>query len=82
MRRFAVTGDPRGLPKPWANKLERILSALSEATGPDDVRLPGFRLHSLPAGADLWSVRVTADWRVTFRFENGEAVDVDLTDYH
>ena len=45
--------------------------------------LPGFRLHPLKGVAKAtWSVTVSANWRVTFRFENGHASDVDLTDYH
>ena len=44
---------------------------------------PGFRLHPLKADqAGKWSLRVSGNWRVVFRFENGEAVDVDLIDYH
>ena len=44
---------------------------------------PGFRLHPLKGDrAGQWSVRVSGNWRVVFRFEDGEAVDVDLIDYH
>ena len=44
---------------------------------------PGFRLHPLSGNSSgLWSVRVSGNWRVVFRFEEGEAVDVDLIDYH
>ena len=44
---------------------------------------PGFRLHPLSGNLrGLWSVRVSGNWRVVFRFEEGEAVDVDLIDYH
>jgi proteic killer suppression protein len=45
--------------------------------------LPGFRLH--PLTGDLhgfWSVRVSANWRIIFRLEDGDAHDVDLIDYH
>ena len=42
-----------------------------------------FRLHPLKGDrAGQWSVRVSGNWRVVFRFEGGEAVDVDLVDYH
>jgi proteic killer suppression protein len=45
--------------------------------------LPGFRLHPLRGGlAGFWAVTVRANWRVTFRFEGGNAYDVDLVDYH
>ncbi|MGH7848643.1 MAG: type II toxin-antitoxin system RelE/ParE family toxin [Candidatus Binatia bacterium] len=45
--------------------------------------LPGFKLHRLKGGLkDFWSVTVRANWRVIFRFEQGDARDVDLIDYH
>jgi proteic killer suppression protein len=45
--------------------------------------LPGFRLHPLRGDlAGFWAVSVSGNWRVTFRFEDGHAVDVDYTDYH
>ncbi|MDE0678971.1 MAG: type II toxin-antitoxin system RelE/ParE family toxin [Gammaproteobacteria bacterium] len=84
LRRFAATGDPRGLPAASIAKLARILHVLADAREPEDARLPGFRLHSLAGGrlAGMWSIRVTANWRIVFRFESGEAVDIDLVDYH
>ncbi len=48
-----------------------------------DMNLPGFRLHPLKGNlAGNWAVSVSGNWRVTFRFVDGDAVDVDLTDYH
>ena len=45
--------------------------------------LPGFRLHPLKGDRrGQWSVRVSGNWRIGFRFVDGEAVDVDLVDYH
>ena len=56
---------------------------LQEATHPVSTDAPGFRLHPLKGDrARQWSVRVSGNWRVVFRFEDGEAVDVDLIDYH
>lgn len=47
------------------------------------MNLPGFRLHALSGSLrGHYAVRVSANWRVTFRFEDGDAVDVDYTDYH
>lgn len=64
-------------------KLERILTALDEATGPHEMDLPGFRLHALKGrGKGFFSVWVSANWRVTFRFEGVDAVEVDYVDYH
>ena len=64
-------------------KLTDILAALDRSRGPKGMDLPGFRLHEL-RGRQKGShaVSVSGNWRVTFRFENGEAVDVDYVDYH
>ena len=60
-----------------------ILFRLQETKQPADAAAPGFRLHPLNGNrAGQWSVRVTGNWRVVFRFEDNEAVDVDLIDYH
>jgi proteic killer suppression protein len=65
------------------SKLERILSALDEATGPNEMELPGYRLHRLKGKRKgNFSVWVSGNWRVTFRFEGVDAVDVHYTDYH
>ena len=45
--------------------------------------LPGLQLHQLTGNRrGVWAVRVSGNWRLTFRFEDGEAVDVNLEDYH
>jgi len=64
-------------------KLERILTALDRATGPEGMDIHGFRLHPLQGTLKgHYAVSVSGNWRVTFRFENGHAVDVDYVDYH
>ena len=64
-------------------KLTDILAALDRSRGPDDMNLPGFRLHSLKGEMKgHHAVSVSGSWRVTFRFEDGSAVDVDYVDYH
>ena len=71
------------LPTGLVPRLRRILFRLQEAKRPRDADAPGFRLHPLKGErAGQWSVRVSGNWRVVFRFEDGEAVDVDLIDYH
>ena len=75
--------DPARLPADLVPRLRRILFRLQEASHPRSADAPGFRLHPLTGDrAGQWSVRVTGNLRVVFRFENGEAVDVDLIDYH
>jgi len=64
-------------------KLRRILARLDIARVPQDLDLPGYRLH--PLKGDLkgfWAVTVQANWRVVFRLEEGQVFDVDYTDYH
>ena len=64
-------------------KLRDILAALDLSRGPEGMNLPGYRLHKLKgSGKDQWAVSVSGNWRVTFRFEDGSAVDVDYVDYH
>jgi len=66
-----------------AAKVRRILFRLHAATVPEDRDQPGYALH--PLRGDLsgyWAVRVSGNWRVIFRFEDGHAFDVDLVDYH
>ncbi len=60
-----------------------ILARLNASAAPEDMGLPGFRLHPLKGEyAGFWAVTVRANWRVIFRFEEGHAVDVDYLDYH
>ena len=64
-------------------KLRRILAVLDRSRSPQDIDLPGFRLHSLAGQlSGHYAVSVSGNWRVTFRFEDGHAADVDYTDYH
>ncbi|MDE0718767.1 MAG: type II toxin-antitoxin system RelE/ParE family toxin [Rhodospirillaceae bacterium] len=64
-------------------KLRDILAALDLSRGPEDMNLPGFQLHELKGRLKgHWAVSVSGNWRVTFRFEDGAAVDVDYVDYH
>ncbi len=64
-------------------RINLILTALDDATRPDDMDYPGFRLHRLSGNrSEHWSVRVNRNWRITFQFYDGEPVDVNLEDYH
>ncbi len=66
-----------------APRLARILDRLDASACPEDMNLPGFKLHRLPGKEkDSWSVRVNGNWRVTFQFEGADAVIVDYRDYH
>ena len=80
LRRFAEQGDPSKLPVPNA---DRILARLDAAKEPEDMNLPGYRFHGLK-GQDRgrFAVDASGNWRVTFGWLDGDAVDVDLEDYH
>ena len=67
----------------YADKLENILLALDNALAIEALDLPGVRLHALKGDLKgFWSISVRANWRVIFRFQDGQAHDVDLVDYH
>ena len=66
-----------------AAKLARILDRLDASIRPQDMNLPNYKLHKLSGKEKgIWSVWVTGNWRVTFRFDGPDAVSVDYRDYH
>lgn len=80
---YFETGSRKGIQPDHAEKLARILDVLNASIAPSDMNLPGFKLHELTGNEkNTWSVRVNGNWRVTFKFENGDAIIVDYRDYH
>ena len=76
------TKSTKGVQAEHVPKLRRILSALDVATGPGDVDIPGFRTHRLKGRlSGHWSIWVTGNWRVTFRFVDSDVELVDCLDY-
>ena len=83
LRRLAERDDPSRVPPELLPRIRLRLAQLAAAQAPGDMDLPGARLHPLSGErAGQWSVRVSGNWRIVFRFEGREAVDVDLVDYH
>ena len=84
LRRLYRSGDRRDLPAALVEKISDIMLAIDEAAHPDEVGLfPGWRLHPLKGELKgFWSVTVSGHWRVIFRFEGGDAFDLDFVDYH
>jgi len=83
LKRLFGDGDRKGVSAKHVERIENILGLLDPAEKVEDMDIPTFRLH--PLVGDLkgfWSVVVRANWRIIFRFEAGNAFDVDLTDYH
>jgi toxin HigB-1 len=83
LQAFFEHGSKAGIQPHHAPRLARQLKQLDRASSADDMNLPGWRLHALSGDlAGHCSVTVNANWRLTFCFENGDAVLVDYQDYH
>jgi toxin HigB-1 len=80
LEQFFKTGSKAGILPSHATRLRLQLALLNSAKGPDDMALPGWRVHPLSTGH--WSVWVNGNWRMTFAFEDGDAILVDYHDYH
>ena len=83
LKRLYEDDDPRGVFAEHVEKLRRILARLEAAEVVTDMDIPGYRLHALKGELHgCYAVTVSANWRVVFRFEHGDALDVDYVDYH
>ena len=83
LKRLFERGDRKQVSPEHLEKIENILALPDAAQEVSDLDLPGFRLHRLTGDwQGFWAVTVRANWRIVFRFENGQARDVDLVDYH
>jgi proteic killer suppression protein len=83
LKRFFERGDESRIRADHRTTVRDILARLNAASGPEDMNLPGFRLHALRGEyRGFWAVTVRANWRVIFRFEGEHAADVDYLDYH
>lgn len=83
LAKFFCSGSTAGIQAAHASRLRLILGRLNAATSPKDMALPGLRLHELKGRrAGVWAVTISGNWRITFRFTNGDAEIVDYEDYH
>ena len=83
LEKFFTSGNMTGIQAKHANKLHLILAQLNQSTRVEDMDIPSLALHNLQGQKkDIWSVTVQANWRITFRFENGDAYIVNYEDYH
>jgi proteic killer suppression protein len=77
------SGNKKGVPTKLADKITRRLDAVDAASDPLDLFIPGFDLDELQgARKGTWSTTITGNLRLTFRFKDGDAFDIDLEDYH
>ena len=83
LKKFYDTGSRKGIRPEHAKRLRLIIARLDASLRPQDMKLPGLDLHSLTGPYQgFWSVSVSGNWRVIFRFEGDNVVDVDYLDYH
>lgn len=83
LKRLFYDGDASKLPADQVQRIADVLAHVDAALRPVDVDLPGYRLHQLKGDLKgFWSVTITANRRIIFRFEDGNAFDVDFVDYH
>jgi toxin HigB-1 len=80
---FFATGSKAGIKPVHAPRLRLQLAKLDASKTPEDMGLPGWKLHPLSGDlADHWAVWVDKNWRITFTFEGEDAILVDYQDYH
>ncbi|ACT93722.1 type II toxin-antitoxin system RelE/ParE family toxin [Dyadobacter fermentans] len=80
---FYRDGNGARLPAPYLKKINRILDQLDAATDVDDIVQMSSGVHKLSGElADFWSIKVSPNFRIIFRFEDGDIHDVDYLDYH
>jgi proteic killer suppression protein len=73
----------KGVPANLEKKVRIRLEVIDSALIVEDIRLPGYDLHELKGDRKgTWSIKVSGNWRITFKFEDGDAYDINLEDYH
>ena len=83
LEKFYVAGSTKGIQAKHAKKLRMQLAALDTAFNIEDLDIPGYRLHQLKGDLKgLWSITVSANWRLTFEFTEGNVHIVNYEDYH
>ncbi len=83
LRQLFEKGTKSGVNSQHVRRLKMILALLETSESIEDMDLPGLHLHQLKGKRkDTWSLKVSGNWRVTFRLEKGDALDINYEDYH
>jgi proteic killer suppression protein len=83
LRKLFEDGEAHGLPADQVSRIENRLAVLDAASTIEDCNVAGFKLHALKGDyKGFYSVWVTGNWRIVFRFVKGDVFDVDHVDYH
>ena len=83
LKKFFENGKSSKINDQHFKRLQLVLFKLDTAETIKDLNFPGSNLHTLSGKMqDFWSIQVSGNWRVIFRFEEGNVFDVDYVDYH
>jgi len=83
LRIYYEDGNGSKLPSEYLRKIARILTSLDAVTSEEDIMALGLGIHKLSGDlSDFWSIKVSANYRIIFRFDNGDIFEVDYLDYH
>lgn len=83
LEKFFLTGSKAGIQPKHARRIEEQLSVLNVAKRPEQMNVPGWKLHALRGNLrNHWAVAVSGNWRITFTLEDEDAILVDYRDYH
>jgi toxin HigB-1 len=83
LKLFFDTGNKKGIIAEHSGRLARILDRLDASLKPEDMNLPGFKLHKLTGDKkEFWAVSVSGNWRIIFQFAGENAINVDYINYH
>ena len=83
LKEFFYSGSKKGIKPEHANRLERILDRLNASNDIKDMNYPGSFLHQLSGDKEgQYAVKVSGNWRIFFKFIDGDAYIIDYDDYH
>lgn len=83
LEKLFLYDDPSGINPEHLEKAERILFAIDSTNIVSDLKLASYKLHPLKGNMKgIWSITVRANWRITFKFEDGNAYILNYEDYH
>ncbi|MBY0428475.1 MAG: type II toxin-antitoxin system mRNA interferase toxin, RelE/StbE family [Alphaproteobacteria bacterium] len=83
LQKLYEKNEDKGIGASIRKRVHEALTMLDNVDSAEDMNIPGYRLHKLTGDLKgYWSIAVSANWRIIFRFEGKNAADVDLIDYH
>jgi len=83
LKQLFEKGENSGVNFQHVKRLKLILALLETGETVEDMNLPGLNLNELKGNRKgTWALKISGNWRVTFRLKNGDAFDVNYEDYH